>query len=223
MKILLLFSSCLFISVAAWAQQDPLYAQYINNPLLINPAYSGSTTDFNASVMYRKQWAGFDGSPVTMNANAHMALSNNRMGAGLIVLQDQVGVDKTTEVTFTYGYHIRLTDAYTLSLGLQGSAINYYSDYTVLKINPADTKFTNTSEWKPNVGTGFLLRSDKLMVGFSVPKLLKAETQIQQFSTGLYSQHAYGFAAYVFPLSYRIKLKPWILARSLAGAPISFD
>ncbi|HCZ36045.1 MAG TPA: hypothetical protein DHV26_08980, partial [Cytophagales bacterium] len=33
-----------FASLTAMAQQDPLYSQYINNPLLINPAYTGSTT-----------------------------------------------------------------------------------------------------------------------------------------------------------------------------------
>jgi hypothetical protein len=26
----------------AMAQQDPLYAQYINNPILLNPAYAGT-------------------------------------------------------------------------------------------------------------------------------------------------------------------------------------
>jgi type IX secretion system PorP/SprF family membrane protein len=63
------------------AQQDPLYSQYVLNPLLINPAYSGMTKDLNASVTFRRQWVGFDGSPTTANANAHMALGKNRMGA----------------------------------------------------------------------------------------------------------------------------------------------
>jgi len=209
--------------LAALAQQDPLYSQYINNPLLINPAYSGSTTDLAASVMYRKQWAGFDGSPVTMNANAHMALSNNRMGAGLIVLQDRVGADKTTEVTFTYGYHLPLTSDLKLSFGLQAGVINYQTDYSDVTFNPADGKFVNQSEWKPNIGSGLLLRSEKFMVGLSVPKLLKATTTIDESSTSLYNQHAYAVAAYVFQLSYRIKVKPWIMARMVSGAPVSMD
>ena len=41
MKNLLLLTlfSC---ALQAAAQQDPIYAQYINNPMLINPAYAGS-------------------------------------------------------------------------------------------------------------------------------------------------------------------------------------
>lgn len=212
-----------FASLTAMAQQDPLYSQYINNPLLINPAYTGSTTDFNASVMYRKQWAGFEGSPVTMNANAHMALSNNRMGAGLIVLQDQIGADKTTEITFTYGYHLPLSTDLKLSFGLQGGLINYQTDYSDVTFNPADGKFVNQSEWRPNLGSGLILRSEKFMVGLSVPKLLKATSTIEEYSTSLYNQHAYAMAAYVFQLSYRIKVKPWVMARMVSGAPVSFD
>jgi type IX secretion system PorP/SprF family membrane protein len=212
-----------FCSIPLLAQQDPLYSQYINNLLLINPAYSGSTTDLNMSAMYRKQWVGFDGSPSTFNANGHIALSNNRMGAGLIVLQDKIGSDKTSEITFTYGYHLPLNNKITLSFGLQGGAINYYSDYSDLKINPADSKFSNQSVWKPNLGTGLILKSEKFLLSLSVPKLLKASSTVEQLSTSLYNQHAYIMGAYVFQLSYRIKVKPWILARMVSGAPASFD
>jgi type IX secretion system PorP/SprF family membrane protein len=223
MKKTLLFLLLVISGVHVFAQQDPLYSQYMMNPLLINPAYSGMTTDLNASVMYRKQWAGFDGSPTTFNANAHIALATNKMGVGLIILQDQIGADKTTEVTATYAYHLPLSETLKLSFGLQGGVINYHSDYSDIKFNPADAKFTNMSEWKPNIGSGFLLYSDRFMVGLSVPKMLKATSNIESVTTSLYNQHVYLFAAYVVPLSYRIKFKPWILARTVSGAPVSLD
>ncbi|MCC6836272.1 MAG: type IX secretion system membrane protein PorP/SprF [Cytophagales bacterium] len=223
MKKLILYVLLLPICSFSVAQQDPLYSQYINNPTLINPAYAGSTTDLAASAVYRKQWAGFEGSPVTMNANAHMALHNNRMGTGLIILQDKVGTDKTTEVTAMYSYHLPLNEQITLSFGLQGGIINYYSDNSDLQINPADTKFANISEWKPNLGTGIIVRSDKFFVSLSVPKLLKASSTIDQNTTSLYNQHFYAMGAYVFPLSYRLKLKPWVMARLVGGAPASAD
>ncbi len=223
MKKNLLLLLLVMLSVKVLAQQDPLYSQYILNPLLINPAYSGMTADLNASAVYRKQWAGFEGSPVTFNANAHIALAKNKMGAGLILLQDQIGSDKITELTATYAYHLALNPNLKLSFGLQGGVINYYSDYSDLKFNPADPRFTNSSEWKPNFGSGLFLYSDKFMVGVSVPKMLKAKSTIESLSTSLYNQHAYLFAAYVVPLSYRIKFKPWILARAVSGAPLSLD
>jgi len=106
---------------------------------------------------------------------------------------------------------------------LQGSVINYKTDYSDVRFNPADIKLTNQSEWSPNLGTGLMLHSEKFMVSLSVPKLLKATSTIDQYSTSLYNQHMYAMAAYVFQLSYRIKLKPWVLARVVKGAPASFD
>ena len=223
MKTLYLFIGFLLVGISSLAQQDPLYSQYLMNPFIINPAYAGYTTDLNASVMYRKQWAGFEGSPVTLNANAHMALDKNRMGAGLLVLQDQVGADKNTEVTFAYAYHLALSTRLKLSFGLQGGVINYHSDYSNLKYNLADPKFSNINEWKPNIGTGLLLLSDKFMIGFSIPKMLKATNTVEASSTGLYTQHLYVYGAYLSQLSYRIKLKPSVLLRAVSNAPVAVD
>jgi type IX secretion system PorP/SprF family membrane protein len=124
---------------------------------------------------------------------------------------------------FIYGYHLPLSTDLKLSFGLQGGLINYQTDYSDVTFNPADGKFVNQSEWKPNLGTGLILRSEKFMVGLSVPKLLKTTTVIEEYSTSLYNQHAYALAAYVFQLSYRIKVKPWVMVRMVSGAPVSLD
>lgn len=212
-----------FFGATAIAQQDPLYSQYMMNPFVINAAYAGYTTDLNASVMYRKQWAGFDGSPITMNANAHIALNKNKMGAGLIVLQDQIGADKITELNFAYSYHLPLSKSLNLSFGLQGGVVNYYSDYSHLKVTAGDAKFTNISEWKPNLGAGLLLHNDNFMIGLSVPKMLATSSTVGSLSTSLYNQHVYLYGSYLTQLSYRMKLKPWILLRAVNGAPLAMD
>jgi hypothetical protein len=36
------------LALQAFAQQDPLYSQYLLNPLLINPAYAGLNDNLNA-------------------------------------------------------------------------------------------------------------------------------------------------------------------------------
>ena len=73
------------------AQQDPLYSQYFNNPMLINPAFAGSMDRMYLGLAYRSQWGGIDGAPTTFNFNGHIALADNRVGAGLVVLQDKIG------------------------------------------------------------------------------------------------------------------------------------
>lgn len=215
-----LFIGC---SLSAWAQQDPLYSQYLTTPLLINPAYTGYSRNLSGSVAYRKQWAGFDGSPETVNAAGHIALADNRMGLGLIMLQDKIGSDNTTEMQFTYGYHVPLRNDLQLSFGLQGGMINYRTDYSSLTINPDDPKFSNQSEWHPTIGAGMMVSSEKFLFSISMPKMLKRSTDADSIATGLYNRNFYAMGAYVWQMNYRLKFKPWVLLRGEPNAPLSYD
>ncbi|MCS6975297.1 MAG: type IX secretion system membrane protein PorP/SprF [Cyclobacteriaceae bacterium] len=205
------------------AQQDPLYAQYLTTPLLINPAYTGYARNLSGSVAYRKQWANFDGSPETFNAAGSLALADNKMGIGMIALQDKIGSDITNEFQFTYGYHVSLKQDMRLSFGLQGGMVNYRTDYSGLTINPDDPKFTNQSEWHPTIGAGVILSNEKFFFSASMPKMLKRSTDADSLATGLYNQNFYALGAYVWQMSHRIKFKPWVLLRGEAKAPFSYD
>lgn len=215
----LLVLSCMM----ALAQQDPLYSQYLTTPLLINPAYTGYSRNLSGSVSYRKQWANFDGSPETFNAAGHIALADNRMGIGLILLQDVIGSDNTTEMQFTYGYHVPLRNDLNLSFGLQGGFVNYRTDYSRLIINPDDPRFSNQSEWRPTIGSGIMVSSEKFLLAASMPKMLKRSTDADSMATGLYNQNFYVLGAYVWQMNYRLKLKPWALLRGETNAKLSFD
>jgi type IX secretion system PorP/SprF family membrane protein len=217
---------CLFLglSVCSWAQTDPLYAQYLNNPLLINPAYSGLNNNFMAAVSYRKQWAGFDGSPTTFNVNGHTSLLDNRMGAGLIVMKDNAGANSNTEVHATYAYKLDLDNKY-LSFGLQAGFVNFRSDNGDLNPHdPNDPVFTGTlNTTKPSFGAGAIFHSDRYFIGVSVPRMLKASETYDQLETALYSRHFYATGAYVIFVNEHIRLKPSVLLRGVKGARLSTD
>src|SRR5215813_11780961 len=98
MKCLYLFLLLTYLTlVDLHAQQDPLYSQYFNNPMLINPAFAGSTERLYAGVAYRTQWAGVEGAPQTFSMNSHIGLMNNNVGLGMIAVQDQIGDVKNTQ------------------------------------------------------------------------------------------------------------------------------
>jgi type IX secretion system PorP/SprF family membrane protein len=210
---------------SAKAQVDPLYAQYLNNPLLINPAYSGLNNNFNASFILRKQWAGFDGSPTTANVSAHSSLFDNKMGVGLIILEDKVGVTKNTEVQGTYAYRINVMKNNTLSFGLQAGMLNYRTNNDDL--HPADPNAPefqgNPSYTKPSFGTGVILSSERYLFGVSVPRLLQSKTQYAGITTNMNRQTFYISGAYVIFLTERIRIKPAMLIKAVRGAPISAD
>lgn len=207
------------------AQVDPLYSQYLNNPFLINPAYTGMNNYMNLMVGYRKQWAGFDGSPTTLSATGHTSLFDNRMGVGLIISQDKVGENTNTFIQGTYAYKVRFDEYRYISFGLQAGIMNFRSDNSELNIaDPADPLFNaNQNVVKPSFGAGVIFRTDNLFLGLSVPRILKASESFEDVTAALYTQHYYGFASYLFLLSDRVKLKPAVLVRAVSGSPLSTD
>ncbi len=218
---LLLIFSCLSLR----AQQDPLYSQYLSNPFVLNPAYAGLTDNLNLSLSYRTQWTGFEGSPKTINANGHISLASNKMGAGLMVLSDQIGNSTTNEVFGGYSYRINMTDNKILSFGLQAGLANYQINNTKARqYDPGDPLFQgNNSETKPSFGFGVILKSDKFFVSVSVPRMLRTTLEAQGLQSSLYTQHYYLMGSYLFFLSERIRFKPATLLKWVDGAPLSVD
>jgi type IX secretion system PorP/SprF family membrane protein len=212
------------VSLPSWSQTDPLYAQYLNNPLLINPAYSGLNNNLSASATYRKQWAGFDGSPTTFNVNAHTSLRDNRMGVGLIILKDKVGANANTEVHATYAYRIDL-EGKKLSFGLQAGMVNFRSDNG--ELNPKDASDPlfqgNQNVSKASFGAGAILSSDKYFIGLSVPRMLKSTATFGDKEAELYSQHFYLMGAYIFYYNEHLRFKPSALIKGVKGSKLSAD
>ncbi|MDZ4714721.1 MAG: type IX secretion system membrane protein PorP/SprF [Cytophagales bacterium] len=213
------------VSSAALGQVDPLYSQYLNNPFLINPAYTGMNKYFNIMVGYRNQWAGFDGSPTTVSVTAHLSLLNNVMGTGLIVSQDKVGEYRNTLVQGTYAYRINLQKHQLISFGLQAGIMNFRSDNTVLNPHdPGDPLFSGSQNiTKPTFGAGVIIKGDRLFAGLSVPRLIKTKETFNNVGTELYSQHFYGFVSYVFHITSVVRFKPGVLIRGVSGSPLSTD
>ena len=128
---LLLVVSAVFVKTSA--QQDPIYAQYIGDPVVMNPAFTGVNERFNTGIQYRTQWAGVDGNPVTYNFKSNIALVDNKVGAGIVVTQDKIGDNRTTEFNTAYSYKIKLSQS-TFSFGLQAGMVRISNDLTKLRI-----------------------------------------------------------------------------------------
>ncbi|MCU0358411.1 MAG: type IX secretion system membrane protein PorP/SprF [Cyclobacteriaceae bacterium] len=223
-KIVTLVAVICFASLSvSMAQQDPIYAQYLNNPYTLNPAYAGSNNMLNSQLQYRLQWAGLAGNPVTANFNVHSSIFQNKMGLGLQVIQDQIGENKNTEVNVAYAYKVELTDA-TLSFGLQAGFINYTNNINELTIqNPSDPLFFNYSEMQFNTGAGIMLLSDRYVVGLSAPRLLPATVSQGGETIEVYNQNYYFFGSYKFFLSEKVSFRPATLLKYSGANPLSVD
>ncbi|HYC84719.1 MAG TPA: type IX secretion system membrane protein PorP/SprF [Chryseosolibacter sp.] len=215
-----------FLIVAAHfahAQQDPLHAQYFSNPMLVNPGYTGSEDSWKNVVSYRSQWSGFDGNPTTIGFTSHTSLMENRVGLGLLVIQDQIGDTKNTEVSLSYSYRIEHGDV-SFQFGLSTGFTQYRVDPSMLRLaDGGDPNFANVNEMKFNTGAGILLKSDRYVVGLGVPRLLPAKITSGGVTAEIYQRHYYLHTGYLFFLSERVDFKPALLLRGTPGAPLSAD
>jgi type IX secretion system PorP/SprF family membrane protein len=217
----LLFS---LVAISAFAQQDPLYSQYMLNPLVINPAYSGLNNNFNAMVGYRTQWTGLEGQPKTINASVHTSLVDNKVGAGILFTNDKIGNLSSTEAKATFAYKLNFEES-TFSFGMQAGIQSFNTDYSGLNIlDKGDNAFMGGERGtRINMGVGVVLKSEKYFIGFSVPRLLPTTFKNGDQEFDLYNQHFYLMGAYVHYLNENIRLKPTVLLRGVKGAPASID
>jgi len=223
MKILAL-CAFLFISISGFSQQDPIYSQYLLNPIVINPAYAGLNNNLTVLAGYRTQWTGFDGQPQTLNATAHTSIVNNKVGIGIVFMNDRIGNVTNTETNAAFSYKLNLNKT-TFSFGMQAGFQSYRTDYSALNLFDAgDNAFTGVERGtRINMGAGAVLKSEKLFLGLSVPRLLPStfENGGQEFE--LYNQHFYLAGAYMHYVNEHIRLKPAVLVRGVKGAPASVD
>ena len=107
----ILVTILLFKGMSAFPQQGALMSHYMFNGLLLNPGYAGTKDYVCTTLLYRKQWAGLDGAPVTQAASIHGPLKKKKSGLGLYIIRDKIGVTSQTEIFGSYSYHIPLHNA----------------------------------------------------------------------------------------------------------------
>lgn len=224
MKIHLTLSFSL-LSLLLHAQQDPLYAQYLLNPVLINPSFAGVNDNLHAVASYRVQWAGFEGQPNTLSASIHSSFVDNRVGLGMVIIQDKIGNVSNTSANVLASYKLRLEGERVISFGMMAGLQGFKADNGELNIyDPTDQVFLNTERGtRFNIGAGALYKSNQLTLGLSVPRLLPTTFKNGGQEFQLYDQHYYLMASYLHLLSENLWLKPSVLARGVSGAPVSLD
>jgi type IX secretion system PorP/SprF family membrane protein len=101
-KMKKLFFALILLLVSGFqanAQFEPQFTQYMFNEMFINPAYAGSRDQISATLSYRNQWVGLQGAPKTQSASVHGPLMNKKMGLGLTMMNETIGVTRMFSVS----------------------------------------------------------------------------------------------------------------------------
>lgn len=218
-----------FAGTSLYAQQDAMYSQYMFNMMAVNPAYAGSREVLSITGLTRAQWVGVEGAPVSNTLSLDMPIKSKKVGLGLQVFNDKIGVTSSSGFYASYAYRIKFERS-TLAFGLQGGMVHFTTNYAQLRLNssPAtaapDNAFReNSSVIIPSAGAGIYLSDDRYYIGASLPNLFNtqissgSEVQVNKYN------HLFLMGGYVFKLNRDFKLKPSALLKAVKGAPMQLD
>ena len=210
----------------AFAQQQPVTDLYLFEGLTINPAFAGSQVQFSTSVIHRDQWVNFPGSPVTDMFSVHSSFFGTKIGVGLVISNDIIGIHNDFSMYGSFAYKIT-TDFGVLSFGLQGGLNNLSSDFNKLNLKDQTDLLLQgkVQVWNPNFGTGVYFTNDRTFLGLSVPYLLNSTILDSESvrSEAKRFRYYYLYGGTTLDINRDFKLKPSALMRFQEGAPITLD
>ncbi len=215
MRRFLCFILVVLLPVAILAQESPLSSHYLLNPLSINPSYAGDASGLRASAYHYNQWTGIEGASVTNTLSIDAALKGEKIGLGLIVYTDKVGVTRENEIITDYSYRIGIGDG-VLAFGL-GAAINFFkTSYSeLIAIDPGDDLYLLDSRTyiSPNIRFGVNYSISGFYAGFSIPEFLTSKYDYnrgkQIISDRTFSGYNYLLSTgYKFEISDKFSLTP---------------
>lgn len=226
-KSLLLLFTILLLANTVFAQQKPVLSQYMFSGLVLNPAYAGRHDYTSFSAMYRDQWTNVPGAPQLGTFSAQTGFKDRKIGLGLLMYDDRIGVHDNMAIYGSYAYYIKFKSGARFSMGIQAGVDMLRSDWTKLNVYDANDPVFSGSElnYFPNFGTGVFYYTDKFYMGFSIPYILTSrKTQTEDFFRDVrHSRNYYLTAGNVFDLSLKFKFKPSFLLRIEDNMPLAVD
>lgn len=203
----------LYPLVGIRAQQRPQYTQYMINPLLINPAVTGSVDRHDVKMGSRLQWLGFEGAPQTYYSTYHTpfrqmpfkmsGINKGHHGAGLKLIGDVAGPISQMAAYGTYAYHHPIAENVFASVGAELGVLQYNIDLMRLNLtDPNDPRLVTllNSRVVPDASVGVWVYGDRFFAGASALQLFR-ETPFfipndQEYSLAELNVHYFFTAGY---------------------------
>lgn len=231
-----LFILCLALvyPLGVSAQQTPLFPAYNYDPFLINPAYAGMAAGSVISLGHSRYTRNIEGTPQTSSLSFHTPLANDRMGLGVALMADQIGVTSATSAVAAYSYQLyfdhkpsrpywEVYDQNVFSFGMTAGMTRLYENLAELGVE-GDPEFAeNLAETIPVIGAGFLYNRVGFYFGVSMPNLLG--NRIVSRDDVKLSSPVYGYFGYRFftDLYKENMITPSALVKYEKGAPAQID
>ncbi|GEP98764.1 PorP/SprF family type IX secretion system membrane protein [Chitinophaga cymbidii] len=205
----------------AMAQQHPVYAQYLFNGMVVNPAYPSMDEFSSATVVARNQWLGMEGAPKTGTFSFYSPLKATNTSIGFLAMQDKITIYSQTGVHLNISQKVKLNKKLTLAMGLKGGMEQFRENNTHLATD--DPVFAQDQRyWKTDIGFGFMLYSEKFFVGLSAPSFHNFDIG-NSVNKVAFKRHMYLHGGMILDVNKDIKFRPGLLFRQVGGAGVQMD
>lgn len=190
--LLVIFGTIGFCALA----QDPQFSQYYQQPLYLNPGFTGITPQQRLTFNHRIQWPNLPQAFSTFAASYDIWVDELKSGFGVLVTTDKMGSAgwRTTTASLLYSYKLRISDKIVFSPGLNfGYGINGLDrtklkmgdglEYAGVSLDPALNSLGNQQYF--DFGAGFLLYSKSLWIGLAAAHMNQPNMSILNSETRL--------------------------------------
>jgi type IX secretion system PorP/SprF family membrane protein len=183
-----------------FAQQVPMYSQYMMNGFLVNPSFAGRDGYTTVNLTVREQWVGMSGAPSTYAASFQTRILKNsfiskstavrkkiikptkggKVGLGGYIFNDNNGIMRRTGIQLAYAYHISMGRTggipNDLSFGLAMTAYQFAVNTNGAILSDQSDPLLNSfdrSVFIPDFNFGASFTTSKYYVGFAMTNLLR--------------------------------------------------
>lgn len=220
-----------FTGVAV-AQQDPQFSQFMQNKLIYNPGYAGTSGGVCGVMQFRQQWANFQGSPQSIAVAADMPLANIPLGVGLTVMNDKIGPMSSLFIRAAGSFNKKIGKG-TLGIGLDVGVMQkkISADWITPESTPDNRipgnygDFSNPDFGKMTYDVGFgafYNVPNNFYVGISGTHLPGQEITAKEGDTRFtLSRHIYLMGGKTFQINKWNKITPNVLVKTDLAASVA--
>ena len=157
------------------------------NYMYYNPGYAGDGNEIEARALVRSQWMGFEGAPQTQtfSIDAPFKLFGIRNGAGLTIINDEIGNFQNIGLNFSYAYRRQMLQGEVgFGAGLSMTNQSFKGQWILPDGGQDDPWVPKNTEDKPmffDMNLGFYYSSENVYLSCSMRNLL--QSQIKYTST----------------------------------------
>jgi type IX secretion system PorP/SprF family membrane protein len=198
--------------------------EFVINPYVISPSYSGFNGSHEVFANYINHFTGTNGAPSSEWADYNGLLKKN-FGIGASLRYEQAGAFRTVRADLSFAYHLHVGGGQRLSIGLGVTLMQNSLNFNGSNADPMDDFVLNSSNTKSGLGLnasfGITYAWRKLNITLAAPGIIPMQMNDKLF---IYSQpmHLRAHVSYDIAIDRLWSLKPQILVDYVFHAPINY-